>query len=480
MDLHLAAMNHAEITGADYADIRIQHDKTEHIYMQDLSLKNTSLDLSEGYGIRVLKDGSWGFAHGRIFKIDEVLKTVDRAMETARLSARVKNGKNIVLAHERSYQDTYETFIETDPFSIPLGEKVDLLSEISRIMLNFRNIRSARCCMLSFRSDKIFASTLGSQIKSTVFYVNPSITAVAVNDHDSQPRSFNLGGMAAGYEYIESLKLLERARTVAQEAIMKVNAGTLEEEKRRDLIIDPINLALTIHESVGHPTEADRVLGWEADMAGLSFATPDKLKNFRYGSDIVNLVADNMLEGGLATAGYDDDGVPNQRWYIIKDGILNEYGTTRETAPLIGQSLSRGCNRATSYSDIPINRIPNLYLAPGKTPLSPEELIADTDDGIYIEDQGSWSIDQHRVNFQFGGDLFYEIKNGRKTRMLKKVIYRSNNPEFWNSCDAICDERYFKTFGVINCGKGQPMQSGRMTHGASAARFRNITAGGSK
>jgi TldD protein len=261
---------------------------------------------------------------------------------------------------------------------------------------------------------------------------------------------------------------------------MKVHADSLGAEERRTLLLDPIHMSLTMHESVGHPTELDRVLGWEADFAGISFATPEKLGSFQYGSPIVNFVADNTLADGLASAGYDDDGVPNQKWYIVKDGILNEYGTTRATAPFIGQQLSRGCNRATHYYDFPINRIPNLYLEPGKEPLSPNELIADTKDGVMIEGQGSFSIDQHRVNFQFGGDMFWEIKDGKKVRPLKKIIYRSNNPEFWNSVDAICDERFFRTFGVSNCGKGQPGQRGRMTHGGALARFRNIRVGGSQ
>lgn len=215
-------------------------------------------------------------------------------------------------------------------------------------------------------------------------------------------------------------------------------------------------------------------------MAGVSFATPEKLGNYRYGSDIVNFVGDNTLSFGLATAGYDDDGVPGQKWYIIKNGILNEYGSTRDSRPFLDEGMSRGCCRATNYFDFPINRIPNLYLEPGKKPLSPQQLIADTEDGIYIEGRGSFSIDQHRVNFQFGGDMFWEIKNGKKVRPLKNVLYKSSNPEFWTSCDAICDERYWKDFGVNNCGKGQPMQASRMTHGASTARFKNIRVGGSK
>jgi TldD protein len=306
------------------------------------------------------------------------------------------------------------------------------------------------------------------------------IIAHATNGEDTQSRQFDDGGRAIGWEWIESLDFTKMAHTIAQEAITKVNAETLSEEKRRTLILDPNHLGLTMHESVGHPTELDRVLGWEADYAGVSFATPEKLKTYQYGSPIINFVGDNTLETGLATAGFDDDGVPGQKWYIIKDGILNEYGTTRETAPFIGLDYSRGCNRATHYYDQPMNRIPNLYLLPGKEKYSLADMIKDTEDGVYIQGRGSFSIDQHRVNFQFGGDYFREIKDGKLFRPLKKVLYRSNNPEFWNSCDAICDERFWKPFGVINCGKGQPNQTGRMTHGAAPARFRNIRVGGSK
>jgi len=367
-----------------------------------------------------------------------------------------------------------------DPFDVPLSEKVELMLEVNKTLLNYGEIKQAMFMLECRKDEKLFASTLGTDLNITTVFIEPMFTATAVADGDSQSRSFRHGGRSAGWEWIQDLKLLDKAVQVAEEAIIKVHADSLGPEERRDLILDPIHMGLTMHESVGHPTELDRVLGWEADFAGISFATPEKLKNYQYGSNIVNFVADNTLPGGLATAGYDDDGVPNQKWYIVKDGILNEYGNTRATAPMIGLNMSRGCNRATNYYDFPINRIPNLYLEPGKEELSPQELIADTKDGVYIEDQGSFSIDQHRVNFQFGGDMFWEIKNGKKTRPLKKIIYKSNNPEFWNSVDAICDDRFFKTFGITNCGKGQPGQRGRMTHGGSLTRFRKIRVGGSQ
>ena len=473
-------MNTASALGADYADIRIQKTSTQMIYLQNLSLKNTSNSMLHGYGIRVFKDGVWGFAHSNVFSDKAVVETVKRAYEIALLSSRARKGKGLMLAPERSYIATYKTPVRIDPFQIPLKEKVELMMEVNRMMKNYDGIRQAVFYLLSNKDEKLFASTLGSRLDITTQFINPMITATAVNDKDSQSRTFDEGGRAVGWEWIEELDLLGKSKQIAEEALMKVNAGTLGAEERRTLILDPNHLGLTMHESVGHPTELDRVLGWEADYAGISFATPEKLKNYRYGSEIVNFMGDNTLPQGLATAGFDDDGVPGQKWHIVKDGILNEYGSTRDTAMEIGLSASRGCNRATYYYDQPINRIPNLYLMPGKERLTPAELIADTEDGVYIQGRGSFSIDQHRVNFQFGGDFFWEIKNGKLIRPLKKVLYKSCNPEFWNSCDAICDERYWQPFGVVNCGKGQPSQTARMTHGAAPARFRKIRVGGSQ
>lgn len=480
MDYLSLAMDSAKNLGADYADIRIQKSSTEMIYLRNLSLKNTSLNEIYGYGIRIFKNGAWGFAHNNVFSKEAVHETAKKAFAIAAQSARVKYGKGLVLAQERGYIDTYKTPYCSDPFAVSLSEKVEMMLEVNKTMLNYDEIKLAVFLLECRKDEKLFASTLGSRLDIETLYIEPTITATAIADGDSQSRTFSQGGQARGWEWVQNLNLPDKAVQVAQEAIMKVHAKSLGAEERRTLLLDPNHTALTMHESVGHPTELDRVLGWEADFAGISFATPEKLGNYQYGARIVNFLANNKLEGGLATAGYDDDGVPNQKWYIIKDGILNEYGNTRATAPIIGLSMSRGCNRATNYYDFPINRIPNLYLEPGKEPLSPQELIADTEDGVYIEGRGSFSIDQHRVNFQFGGDMFWEIKKGKKIRPLKKILYKSNNPEFWNSVDSICDERFFQTFGVTNCGKGQPGQRGRMTHGGALARFRNIRVGGSQ
>jgi TldD protein len=474
------AMNAAETLGAEYADIRIQKTIDQVIYLQNLSLKHTSNDVQQGYGIRVFKNGAWGFAHSNVFSDEAVLATVKKAYETAILSAEVNKDKKLSLAPERSYLATYKTPIKIDPFNVPLTEKIDLLLEVNRVMLAYEGIKQARSLLIMHKDEKLFANTLGTRLDLSTHFINPMITAVAVTEDDSQSRTFDEGGRAIGWEWILELDLINIAKQIAEEALIKVKADTLGEEQRRALILDPNHLGLTMHESVGHATELDRVLGWEADYAGVSFATPEKLNNYQYGSELINFVGDNTLEGGLATLGFDDDGVPGQKWYIIKDGILKEYGSTRDTALEIGLNSSRGCNRATYYFNQPINRIPNLYLLPGTKPLTPGELIADTEEGVYIQGRGSYSIDHHRINFQFGGDFFWEIKNGKLLRPLKKVIYKSYNPEFWNSCDAICDERFWRPFGVVNCGKGQPSQTARMTHGSAPARFRNIRVGGSQ
>ena len=474
------AMNAAETLGAEYADIRIQKTIDQVIYLQNLSLKHTSNDVQQGYGIRVFKNGAWGFAHNNVFSDEAVLATVKKAYETAILSAEVNKDKKLSLAPERSYLATYKTPIKIDPFNVPLTEKIDLLLEVNRVMLAYEGIKQARSLLIMHKDEKLFANTLGTRLDLSTHFINPVITAVAVTEDDSQSRTFDEGGRAIGWEWILELVLINIAKQIAEEALIKVKADTLGEEQRRALILDPNHLGLTMHESVGHATELDRVLGWEADYAGVSFATPEKLNNYQYGSELINFVGDNTLEGGLATLGFDDDGVPGQKWYIIKDGILKEYGSTRDTALEIGLNSSRGCNRATYYFNQPINRIPNLYLLPGTKPLTPGELIADTEEGVYIQGRGSYSIDHHRINFQFGGDFFWEIKNGKLLRPLKKVIYKSYNPEFWNSCDAICDERFWRPFGVVNCGKGQPSQTARMTHGSAPARFRNIRVGGSQ
>ena len=372
MELFKEAISFSLKLGASYADIRIQETDTQNIYMEDLQVKVNRESKLYGYGVRVLLNGTWGFAHSNDFEKDTLFRTVESAISNAKLLGRFNQGREIKLAPERSYIDSFKTDIEIDPFKVPISEKLELMREINQTIINFPDIKKAEFSMISRKDRKTFISSLGSVINSDTTYINPTITAYAVTKNGSQSRTYSKGGRGEGYEFVLRENLIEQAKRIAVEAKLKADADSLGEIKRRDLLLDPYNLSLTMHESVGHPTEYDRVLGWEADMAGLSFATPEKLKNYQYGSKIVNFLADNNLKGGLATNGYDDDGVPNQTWHIIKDGILNEYGTTRDNAHYLGEQ-SRGCSRATNYYDFPINRIPNLYLEAGKEPLSPEQ-----------------------------------------------------------------------------------------------------------
>jgi len=329
------------------------------------------------------------------------------------------------------------------------------------------------------KDEKLFLNTDGSEMESEVVTTGVSYEATAVGNNDAKSRSYDPPARTMGYENIKPDELLANTDRVAEQAVEHLQAPDCP-EGMMDLILDPLHLALTIHESVGHATELDRVLGYEESLAGRSFATPEKLNNFQYGSDQVTFEANNTLDHGLATHGFDDDGVPNKKWHIVKDGLFVGYGTSREVAGEVGYERSTGTCRADHWGSIPIVRIPNLSLMPGKKPLTVEEIIADTKNGIYIEGMGSFSIDQMRCNFQFGGDAFWLIKDGKRAGMLKNVTYQSITPQFWGSCDAVADERFWVPNGVLNCGKGDPMQVSQMTHGAAPARFRNIKVGAAR
>jgi TldD protein len=460
----------------EYADIRIGRYRIRDLFFQDLSPKAIVDEERFGLGIRVLYDGAWGFASSTKVTKDEIEAVLKRAIEIAKASSMVRGDYKVKLAPEPVHIDKYVTPIEIDPFSVPLEEQIDLLYRINERMLKVKGIVKTFSHMEFRRRDQVFASTEGSLIETTIFTSNAGYTAFAVGNNDSQSRSFQDYPLNKGYEHIKSLGLLDNAERIANEAVMKLYADE-PDEGIMDLVLDPAHLSLTIHESVGHPTELDRVLGYEANYAGRSFATPEKLGNFRYGSPLVNFIADNTLPGGLATTGYDDEGVECQKWFIIKEGILVDYSSTREVASILGFPRSRGSARADSFASFPINRIPNLCLMPGKDPVTPEDLIAGVKKGIYIEGRGSFSIDQMRLNFQFGGDMFYEIKDGKKGKVLKNVIYQSITPQFWNSMDGVTDERFWEPRGFLTCGKGEPTQSAQMTNGAPYARFRNVKVG---
>ncbi|MBI4231270.1 MAG: TldD/PmbA family protein [Planctomycetes bacterium] len=476
-DLALHALDAARAAGATYADARLARYRRRDIRTQDKRVNSLTDSEDIGLGVRVVADGSWGFAGSADLTNEGVEACAREAVAVARASALTRPGGKITLAPEKAQVSSFVSPREIDPFKIPVERKADLLLRVAERMLSVAKIRKTYGAM-SFRGvHKVLASTEGTLAESDVITSQVGYGATAVGKNDAKSRNYEPPPQTRGYEIVREEDLLANAQRVAEQAVEHLQAKPCPVGKR-DLILDPLHLALTIHESVGHATELDRVLGMEESLAGRSFATPEKIGNFRYGSPVVNLVADNTLEGGLATGGFDDDGVAGQRWDIVEEGILRGYSTSREVAPVIGQDRSTGGNRADHWSSIPIVRIPNLSLMPGRRRLTLQELIADTKEGIYIEGMGSFSIDQMRLNFQFGGDAFWEIKDGRITGMLKDVTYQSITPRFWASCDAVCDERAWVPNGVLNCGKGDPMQISQMTHGAAPARFRQVDVGG--
>jgi TldD protein len=460
--------------GVEYGDARVENTDLENLTFRKQRLAEAELQESRGIGVRALVKGCWGFASCSGFDSDTVESTVDRAVEVARAGAGVMAG-SVRLSEEIPAIGHYDGPCLKNPFDIPRSEKLDLLARAANIMHESSLISMSWSRLLSERKRRVFGNTQGTLVSSDLISTMPEIIAYAVYNDDMQSRGFQEGARIAGWEWVEEADLVFWAEKAREEAIMKVKApegpsGVM------DLVLDGTHLSLTMHESVGHPTESDRVLGWEASMAGRTFLNIGDQEKLKYGSEIVNFIADNTMPYGMASWGWDDDGVPGQKWYTVRDGIFQQFGSVRETALLVNRKHSTGCCRAQDFASFPINRQPNFYLEPGKEILTPDDLISEVDKGICIEGRGSFSIDQRRVNFQFGGDMFWEIRNGKKVQPLKKVIYRSKTRDFWGSCDGISDQRFFKTMPA-NCGKGEPMQIARMTHGASTSRFRSIEVG---
>lgn len=456
-----------------FGDIRIIDERTQFLSVKNSNIGDMSDDMSLGFGIRVLYNGGWGFASGRELSLKCVKETALKAFEIAKASSIVKKTATR-LAYEPPHKDFWQTPYLKDPFSVPLEEKLKLLFAIDRVLTSDKRIKNAYSRLKFIKTHKWYASTEGSEIEQVLLYSGGFYKAVSADANQVQQRSFpgeHSGALGMGWEVIEDLRMLENAERVRDEAVALLKAPQCPSGEM-DLVLEGDQLALQIHESVGHATELDRVLGYEESYAGSSFATTEKLGKFRYGSEIVNLVGDGTLPGGLATQGYDDDGVRSKRWHIVKDGVLSGYATNREFCSRIGMNESWSCNRADSFSSIPIVRIPNLSLMPGGH--SYAELIGGIKNGILLNSNKSWSIDQKRLNFQFGCEAGWLIKNGKLAGMVKNPVYQGITPKFWNSCDAIADHRSWKLYGVSNCGKGQPTQISRMCHASSPARFRKV------
>ncbi|MDQ1329109.1 MAG: TldD protein [Candidatus Poribacteria bacterium] len=468
------ALDTAKRYGATYADIRIIRTKYEYVSAKNERLSDVSKSEDEGFGVRVIANGAWGFAASSKVTKSEIERVSSQAVEIAKASALLKKF-DVILAPEPAHVGVWRTPYLKDPFIVPLETKIELLLKINTELIKVSDIKVANSQMRFVRELQFFANTDGSFIEQELLRTALGYTATAVGESDMQIRSYpdshGWHSMSKGYEFVEELPLLENAQRTAEEASALLKAPKCPDMKT-DLIISGSQLSLQIHESVGHPTELDRVLGTEANYAGTSFVTTDKLGKLQYGSPIINIVADSTVTHGLATVGYDDEGVAAQKWHLIENGVFVGYLTSRETAPVVNENRSRGAMRADGWQNIPLIRMTNISLMPGEWTL--DDLIADTKDGIFVDTNRSWSIDQKRLNFQFGTEIAWEIKNGKKTRILKNPVYQGITPEFWNSCDAICNQDHFILWGVTNCGKGQPGQTAEMSHGAAPARFRNV------
>jgi TldD protein len=468
--------------GCEYGDIRFGHDRTQRLMARDRSLNTLSDNVSAGFGVRVLRHGAWGFAASHRQTPEEIERVVALAVEIAK-GSRLSQRQPVRLVPVTTYRDTYTTPIEIDPFEVPLTDKAQLLLTINDRLLAYgdRGVKKAYSFLKLARHDKTFASTEGSLIQQTLYRTYPGFGCMAIANGDAQSRSYERPPLNIGYEHVNATDLLAQTDRVAQEAIEKVHAPESPSGIRTNLILKPTHLYLTIHESVGHPTELDRVYGYESNFAGTSFATTDHLGKLQYAAPWVNFKADRVQPHGRSTAAYDDEGVKSGEWYVVKDGKLVDYLCDRETAYRLGRSHSNGCAYADSWSSVPMVRIPNLGLEPGPDGGSHtatlDEIIANTEDGILIDGIGSFSIDQQRRNFQFGGDAFWKVENGKVVGMLKNVTYHAMTTEFWNRVDAIAPESEWMQYGTDMCGKGEPMQFAQMTHGCPPVRVRDIQIG---
>jgi TldD protein len=467
--------------GVSYADARVIAQRGRALTTKNGKAGSVSEAESSGVNVRVIADGAWGFAASADLSRSAVEGTAAKAVEIARASARVKR-EDVRLAPEKPVVAEWATPYKVDPFSVSVEEQIGLLLNIDAELRSVAGITLAETNLNCNREEQWFASSEGAQIHQTKLSTGTGYAAYAFAGNEIQKRSYpnSYGGQwqNKGYELIEELKLVENARRIAEEAVALHSAEQCP-EGTFDIILDSSQLGLQIHESIGHPIELDRVLGMEANFAGTSFLTLDKLRKLRYGSELVNVVADARQEHGpgLGTFGFDDEGVPAQCTPIITEGLFTGYLSSRETAHTIAANRSGGTMRAEGWNRLPMIRMTNISLLPGEKPLSLEQLIASTDHAILMQTNRSWSIDDKRYNFQFGCEIGWEIKNGKRVRMVKNPSYSGITTEFWNSLDAICSREEWILWGTPNCGKGQPQQVMGTGHGAAPSRFRRIKVG---
>ncbi|MBV9496880.1 MAG: TldD/PmbA family protein [Acidobacteria bacterium] len=456
-----------------YADIRWTATHQQHVKVRNGEVDHLSANVDHALGVRVLVGNGWGFAATSDVNEESIRRAAKRALAVAAAS-NIASTAPVVLSDIEPHVSTWASKFEIDPWSIPLERKIDHLLQATEPMRGDPRMQQVAGEISCYRQEKLFASTIGTFLDQTTTEMGGGIEAIAIDGGEMQRRTYPnpFGGdfQAEGWEFIERLRLAEKGLQIRDEALALL-AAPKAPAGRFDLIVGSAQLALQVHESCGHPTELDRALGLEISLAGGSFLQPNMLNDFRYGSELVNIVADATIPGSIGSFGFDDDGVPAQRFHLIRDGMFVDYLTGRDTAPAIGRK-SNGTVRAESAARIPIIRMTNINLEPGTTPV--EDIIRDTKRGIFVETNKSWSIDDLRLNFQFGCEVAYEIENGRLGRLLRNPVYTGTTPDFWRSCDAVGDRASWQIWGLPNCGKGDPMQTMRVAHGAPAARFRNV------
>lgn len=488
------ALNTAKSAGATYADARIGRYLNQYVFTREDKVQNVVNTESFGIGIRVIANGTWGFASTNDVSEAGIRKATMQAVEIAKANSKIQK-EPVRLAPVASHGEvSWKTPLTKDFKNVPVSEKVELLLNANAAAMD-NGADFVNSALFMVNEQKYFASTEGSYIDQDVHRIWPTfgVTAIDRSAGKFKSRQAMSAPMGMGYEYMDGLDsekivgpegiklyrnsydIIEDAKLAAQQAKQKLSAKSVDAGKY-DLVLEPNHLGLTIHESVGHPLELDRVLGYEANYAGTSFATLDKWKSkdFKYGSDIVNLVADKTQVGSLGAVGYDDEGVKTKKWDLVRNGVLKNYQAIRDQVHMIDQNESHGCCYSQSWNDVQFQRMPNVSLEPGKDKYSIDDMIKDVEKGIYIAGRGSFSIDQQRYNFQFGGTVFYEIKNGKIVGMLDDVAYQSNTQEFWNSCVKICDKSDYRIFGSFFDGKGQPAQVSAVSHGSSTTRFKDI------
>ena len=487
------ALNAARDAGASYCDVRIGRYLNQFVVTREDKVQNVVNTESLGVGVRVIANGTWGFSATSSLDSASIAQAARRAVAIAKANSKTQTAPVVLAATPALGEVSWRTPIVKNAMEVPIKDKADLLLSVNAAATN-AGANFVNSTLFLVNEQKYFASTDGSYIDQDVhrIWAPMNVTCIDKSSGKFRSRQGLSSPMGMGFEYLDgiasekhrspngvinygySYDMVEDAREAARHAKEKLAAPSVKPGKY-DLVLEPSHMWLTIHESVGHPTELDRVLGYEANYAGTSFATLDKRDNkFQYGSDKVSIVADKTQKGSLGAVGYDDEGVKTKKWDIIRDGILVNYQAIRDQVHIIGQNESHGCCYADSWSSVQFQRMANISLEPGKTPMSVEQMIAGVENGIYIVGAGSFSIDQQRYNAQFGGQLFYEIKNGKLGRMIEDVAYQIRTPEFWNACDGVCDASDYRIGGSFFDGKGQPGQVSAVSHGSSTARFNGI------